>query len=234
MALKQTQMVALVAGKKTRHEKAIGDFNKMLQKPILFNGEIKKFQKRNENDDSQEGAGIHNVVVQQRVDDVLTEARASWSDLMDAVATQENTNCTIRADVKVDNEVILKSVPVTMLFYLKKRLHDIYTFVENMPTLDPAYEWKPDDNRRCFVTEPTLTTSTKKIQKSLILVPVSDKFPGQAEKIASAARVANPLLPVLKLCGHVAYAEWACPCGATYRQDLDEVCPLDAIPPIKR
>lgn len=177
---KLNQIVALVAGKKTRQEKALGDLNKTLQKTDLFNGIQRVYSPIEEG-----GETLPSEVrrVQQSVEDVLDSACAIWTDVMDTVATQEASNCTAEADVFVDGALVLKNVPVTVLLYIEKQLNDMNTLVGNIPVLDPSVSWMLDANTSQFVAIAPSTHRTKKVNKPIVLYPATPEHPAQTQLV---------------------------------------------------
>jgi hypothetical protein len=177
---KLNQIVAVVSGKKTRVEKEFGDLNKLIQKPELFHGLSKTYRPIDENG---EGLPSESKLPQKNAAEIIANAKQILTGIIDAVATQEYGNTEAKADIKVNGTAILSGVPVTVLLYLEKQLNDMHTFVDNMPTLDPAERWEKNDQDGQYVTEPTSTVRTKKVQKALVLFPATDKHPAQTQLI---------------------------------------------------
>jgi hypothetical protein len=185
---KLNQIVAVVAGKKTRAEKEYGDLNKIVQKRDLFEGLTRTYAKLNENG---EDFPPEKKLPQKAIGDILTDLRGLLTGIVDAVATQEYGNTIARADVKVDGKVVLSQVPVTVLLYLDKQLTDMGTFVGNFPVLDPSETWIKNEGTGQYQTEPTKTVKTKKEQKSLVLIAPTKEHPGQAQMISEDIMVGN-------------------------------------------
>jgi hypothetical protein len=177
---KLNQIVAVVAGKKTRVEKEFGDLYKTLQKHDLFSGISRQYQPV---DEGGEELPSERKAAQKSAKQILDQARTTLIDMMDAVATQEYGNQKATADVKVDGVVVLPQVPVTVLLYLQKQLDDLHTFVGSIPTLDPAEVWTYNAADGTFVTEEIRTVRTKKVQKPIVLYDATDKHPAQTQLI---------------------------------------------------
>lgn len=177
---KLNQIVAVVAGKKTRAEKDFGELNKVVQRTDLFHGLNRQYQPLEENG---EQLPAESKYPQKNVPDVIAEVRNILTSIMDAIATQEYGNCLTAADVKVDGTVVLPAVPVTVLLYLEKQLNDLYTFVGNLPTLDPAERWVLNEQTGEYVTEPTRTIRTKKTAKPIVLFAATKEHPAQTQLI---------------------------------------------------
>lgn len=177
---KLNQIVAVVAGKKTRVEKEFGDLNKTAQKPDLFNGLIRQYQSVEENG---EELPSEQKIAQQAVTEVIKSARTILTGIIDAVATQEFGNCETAADIVVDGAVILSKVPVTVLLYLEKQLNDLHTFTGNLPVLDPSERWTLNSQTGQYETDVTKTVRTRKVQKPIVLYPATEQHPAQTQLV---------------------------------------------------
>lgn len=178
---KLNQIVAVVAGKKTRAEKEFGDLNKTAQKADLFYGIARTYQPL---DESGEDLPPERKLIQASVGDIISGARTILTGIMDAVATQEYGNCETAADVRVGGEVLLEKVPVTVLLYLEKQLNDLHTFVGNLPTLDPSERWTMDQTTGQWEAETTKTVRTKKVAKPIVLYPATPEHPAQTQLVS--------------------------------------------------
>ena len=163
---KLNQIVALVAGKKTRLEKEYGELNKTLQKQDLFNGLTRTYRTIEDKGEKLPPETKHIV---KSVDEVIDQARNVLTDIFDAVVTQETGNCNAKADITVGNTVVLKDVPVTVLLYLEKQLNDLNTFVSNAPVLDASEQWTKNESTGHYTTAEVETHRTKKVQKPIVL-----------------------------------------------------------------
>lgn len=178
MPTKLNQIIAVVNGKKTRVQKGLTELYHKLQKAELFSGLSRRYTPL---DDEGETLPPETTLVKVKVEDVISEGRSLLSELIDVVATQDYANCVARADVVVDDKVVLKDVPVTHLLFLEKQLVDLATFIEKFPTLDPSEEWSWDASRNCFATRPSQTVKTKKVMRNHVLAEATDKHPAQVQ-----------------------------------------------------
>jgi hypothetical protein len=177
---KLNQIIAVVAGKKTRVEKEFGDLNKVLQKHDLFSGISRQYQPIDENG---EQLPSERKEPQKSAAEIIKQARLSLTDMFDAIATQEYGNQKAVADVKVAGVVILAAVPVTVLLYLQKQMDDLHTFIGNVPTLDPAERWTLNAQTGTFTTEAIRTVRTKKIQRPIVMYDATERHPAQTQLI---------------------------------------------------
>ncbi len=185
---KLNQVVAVESGIKTRVNAAVSELYKAVQHPALFEGFSKQYRPL-----SEEGEKFppETKNVQMASRGVLEQALKALTELFDVTAQKDFANTQAKADVVVDGNVLLTGVPVPYLLFLEKQLTDIHTLVAKLPVLDPAETWTADVNSGLYRTEPTQTVRTKKIQKALILIPPTDKHPGQAKDITEDVTVGN-------------------------------------------
>lgn len=164
--LKLHEVVAVRKGVKSRTYGELTELFKKAQKSDLYNGMTRDFKPK---DDDSETYPPEDKKVQLVADDVLKQVRKLRAEFFDIEATQEYGNLNARGDVKVDGEVVLSDVPVTLLIFLEKELNDLRTFIEALPTLDDAKDWSADPNSRLFRSDTSVTHKTKKVQRPIVL-----------------------------------------------------------------
>lgn len=175
---KLNQIIAVTSGKKTRVQKVITEVHHQLQKPALLDGIVRSYRPKDEDGEKLPPETKH---VQLKVVDAISKVSNELKELFDVVATQDWANCHAKADVKVNGKVIMSGVPVTYLLFLEKQLVDIHTFIEKLPTLDPAETWKYNKESDCFSSNSYETTKTKKILKSHVKYEATKEHPAQVE-----------------------------------------------------
>lgn len=122
------------------------------------------------------------ATVQIRAADLLTRASKILTRLFDLVATKDWANTEASADLVIDDgAVVIEDVPVTFLLFLEKQLTDLETFLRSLPTLDPAHDWTWDPSTRAWRSEVNATARTKKVRKSHVLHPGTDRHAPQVE-----------------------------------------------------
>lgn len=176
MSTKLCQIVALASGKKSRSESAFGSIHHKLEKKELLNGISRAYTPRDEDGEKVPSESKH---VQFSVSQAISEVTSVLADLLDTVATQDASNCVARASVAVDGKTLLANVPVTHLLFLEKKVTDLRTFVDGLPTLDPAYRWSYDPTTASYRADPQETTKTKKVMKNHVLVEATKEHPAQ-------------------------------------------------------
>jgi hypothetical protein len=181
MTTKLNQIIAVEKGIKSKSYADITEMHKINQKPELFSGFDKKYQPK---DDQDESLPPESKRVQFTTDYVLKSLERTASELMNITARKDWTNMVSKADIKVDGKTILASVPITYLLFLEKQLTDYHTFAKNLPVLDHAEDWKKDVNSGLYKTEPVSTHRTKKVVRPLVLYPATPEHPAQTQLIS--------------------------------------------------
>lgn len=177
---KLNQIIAIEKGVKGRVYGELTALNKAVQKPELFNGFSKDYQRK---DEDGEELPPERKRVQYVAGEVLRSAERVMSELMEVTARKDWTNCEAKASVKIDDRVIVENAPVSFLLFLEKQLTDLRTFVSNMPVLDEADNWTKDENSGLYRTGETKTHRTKKVQKPIVLYNATPEHPAQTQLI---------------------------------------------------
>ncbi len=177
---KLNQIIAIEKGIKSRVYGDLTELNKAIQKPDLFNGFQKTYQKK---DEDGEDLPAEKKRVQFVASEVLRTAERSMSELMEVTARKDWTNCEAKASVSIEGSVLVEDAPVSFLLFLEKQLTDLRTFVSNLPVLDEGDSWNKDENSGLYKAEPTQTHRTRKVQKPIVLYPATTEHPAQTQII---------------------------------------------------
>lgn len=175
---KLNQILAVEKGVKASTQRAVTDAYHTIQKAPLLSGLSRTYQPI---DDEGEQLPPESTRVQVQAEQVLAGAAEALTKLFDVTATKDWTNTAAKADVVIDGQTLLTSVPVTYLLFLEKQLVDLHTLISKLPTLDPAETWIYDDNAETWRTEPVKTTRTKKVPRNHVLAEATDKHPAQVQ-----------------------------------------------------
>lgn len=173
--------MAIEKGIKSRVESEITQMHHASQKPAGFNGFTRTYRKL---DDASEDLPAESMKVQQVGPEMLRRAGELWSELVDITASKDQGNTQALADVTVAGRIIIKEAPVPFLLWLEKHLNDVRTFIDKMPTLDPAEEWQPDITTGLYKTAPTTTHRTRKTAKPIVLYDATPQHPAQTQLIS--------------------------------------------------
>jgi len=163
---KLNQIIAVEKGIKSRSFQDLTEAHHAVQKPALLSGISRTYLAK---DEEGEQLPPESTRVQTRAEDVLRQISTTLTRLFDVTATKDATNCVARADVVVDDRVLLADVPVTYLLFLEKQLTDLHTFVKKLPVLDAAESWVFNDSADCWSTEPVRTNRTKKVTRNHVM-----------------------------------------------------------------
>jgi hypothetical protein len=177
---KLNQIIAVEKGIKSRVYGYLTEVNKLVQKPDLFNGLVKVYEKKDEDGEDLPG---EKKKVQLNVPDVLRDVKLSMTELIEVTARKDFTNCQAKADVVVDGNKLIEGAPVSFLLFLEKNFTDFRTLVGNFPVLDEAESWKFDAEASLYKTDVTKTHRTKKVQKPIVLYPHSPEHPAQTQLV---------------------------------------------------
>jgi hypothetical protein len=175
---KLNQIIAISSGKKSSAQKAITEAHHALQKSAQLEGISRTYKPK---DDEGEHLPPEKKLVQLKAEDAVRGVTAALTELFDIVATQDQANCLAKANVVVDGNVLLKSVPVTTLLFLEKQMVDLHTFIEKLPTLDPGENWHYSPDVDYHASEPNQTTKTRKILKNHVKAEATKEHPAQVE-----------------------------------------------------
>jgi hypothetical protein len=177
--MKLHQLIAILNTVKDKATKEQTAVYQMAQKP-LFKGLRRVYTPEDDNGFvyPPESQSIQ-IKAKDLVDRYIT---ASW-EAVNLCAAQDASNREAKADVIVDNIVVLANVPVTTLLYLEKNLlKDLRTFVASLPVLDPDKEWIYSESQGCYITPSRVTVKTKKITKAVVLYEATKEHPAQVKE----------------------------------------------------
>ena len=178
--MKQNQIIALVAGKKSRIQKFMTGLHHGWQKERL-SGISRTFAPL---EDGGETFPSESRVVQLHVSDAVNSLMNELSDFITVVATQECGNTSAVADIAVGEAIIAKAVPVTVLLFLEKQLNDLRAFASNIPVLPTDREWRFDEAKNCWVTQAEETVKTQKKVEVVVKYDATKEHPAQTELIS--------------------------------------------------
>lgn len=180
MAERLNQVIAVEKDAKNAAYAAITEYNKVAQKPDLFNGFMKTYRPK------EEGGEVYPAEakkVQFRVADFFTEIKRLYGGWLDLMAAKDLTNCKALASVSLPGVGDLPALPATFLLGLEKVLADLKTFASNLPELPAEEFWDGVNAEGLNTSEPVEIHRTKKVQKGLVLHPPTVEHPAQTQLI---------------------------------------------------
>lgn len=175
--MKLNQVIALVTGKKTRATRILTEAHQHWKESLL-SGIVRNYEPINEDGEIFPSESRN---VQLKVHRILPDISSALVDFYDCVMTQEKANQSAKADIKIDNNLSLAGIPVTVILFLEKQVVDMLTFAKNLPILSTDKNWKFDSNKDCYITESEKTTKTQKKPEVVIKYEATKEHPAQTE-----------------------------------------------------
>lgn len=170
------QIIAIESGVKSKATQLTTELHRLSQKEALLTGIARRYEPKDEEGDRLPPESTR---VQVTVVDLLGKLGEGLTRLFDVELTKEVANQHAYGQIVIgDTE---HDVPVTYLLFLEKQLVDIYTFVNKLPTLDPASLWHLDSNTGVYATEPVQTVRTKKVPKNWVRAEATERHPAQVD-----------------------------------------------------
>jgi hypothetical protein len=188
MTTKLNQVLAIEKGVKSRVFSELTTMNNAAQKPALFSGFSKNYKAKEEDG---EHFPPENSRVQMNARDMLGTLSRILVELFDVSAQRDWANCSAKANVVVEGKTIVTQAPATYLLFLEKQLNDVQTFIQNIPTLDPAEEWRFDEAANIYKSDVTKTARTKKLQKPIVLYDATKEHPAQTQLITEDVTIGH-------------------------------------------
>lgn len=185
---KVNQVIAIEKGVTSKAMSELTELYHAMQKPDMFVGISRKYTP---NDAEDEKLPDEVKLVQRTAADVLRGIMRAGSARMDIVARKEwsNASGTVKSDVVVDGNTVVKDAPVTYLLFLEKLLTDLRTELVKMPVLDSSDVWNLDQESGLYKTNEVIQYRTKKVQKPVVLLQPTPEHPGQAVMVTEDVQV---------------------------------------------
>jgi hypothetical protein len=117
-----------------------------------------------------------------------------WSKALDVSYQIANANTESSADVELeDGTVLLYNLPATALLELEKRVVEMKSVVDNIPTLDPAKSFTLDMDRGkgIYRAKEDVKIRTKKVQEHVVVVQPTPQHPAQVAVVSRDIPVGN-------------------------------------------
>lgn len=179
--MKLNQLIAVLNTVKANAGKAKADVSSLIQKSVLFQGQTRVFQPREEDGFVYPA---ENQKLTLNAASLLEKFESAVSEYYDLVATQDWANTQAKANVVVDGVTIIADVPVPYLLFLEKQLQEVKAFIQSLPTLPIDKEWQYDPARGCYATPPRETVKTKKITDFVVAYEATPEHPAQIKEVS--------------------------------------------------
>ena len=175
-----SQAVAAEKAVKAEASSVIGQLYAAFKEPSLFNGEVRKYRPLAEDGEKFPDEATR---VQMRVEEAVQVVFGKLADLFDITLIKDLANGGAKADVMVDDTVLLKEVPAVYLLFLEKQLGELAEGISKAPVLSASEDWEWDANAKLHRTQPVDAARSKKVQRALTLYPATDKHPAQCQLV---------------------------------------------------
>lgn len=191
---KVTKLHEILAVEKTLSDQSsvlIEDAKKKFQKGEYFQGHNKVLKMIADTPENKalEASSTDVKELPTTVIETLEYALQHWANAEDIILQKNATNQSAVADLEFNGEVIATNVPVDELLGLEKRLADLRTAFQMIPTLNASVKWQLDtasDKKGTWTaTHDEVTTKTEKRVTPVVLYEATDKHPAQVKEVSS-------------------------------------------------
>lgn len=180
MALKQFQLVATEPVKRGAYAKITAETHKVFKGGDQFKGLVKTYVPKQDGGDPLPGDKKEIVTT---VSERLAWTEKTVVELLDFEASRDKTNMAAQADLEIDGITLAKGVPATTLLSLEKRLNEIRSYYDAIPTLDLSQEWKKANHKDRYEYGPIETFRYVKQTRGVLLAPATEKHPAQVKEV---------------------------------------------------
>lgn len=118
--------------------------------------------------------------VPEQLDLVLREVGKA----LDMGMQLDEANTRAKADIVVDDQVLLSDVPATFLLQLERRLRELRAVFKEIPCFDPVRLWSADpaaDKKHVLRAEPVTTIRKQRVRKYNVMVEATKEHPAQVD-----------------------------------------------------
>lgn len=176
------QIIALVSDRKRRFQESLTALHQKGQKPGVTTGFIKSYKPIKELETADPRIPPTET---KRVEMVVTQAIEAMSTDMvaafDACLMQDIGNTTAKGTISLGT-LKLENIPSTYLLFLEKRVIDLLTFIEKLPTLEPDTNWSPTGDGQ-YRSDVSHSVKTAKEVVPIVKYPATPEHPAQTEMV---------------------------------------------------
>jgi hypothetical protein len=176
-----SQIIAIVKDKKDKASKACATAENKFGRSNIISGLSRTYRPY---EDDGENFPPESTRVQEKVHMMLEDVQKHLVALFDTVAINEWTNCEAKADVRIENRILLADIPATYILFLEKQVAELLAFVRKIPILDASEQWHHDETSDVYATDPVETIRTKKSHKPFVLYQATKEHPAQVQVLA--------------------------------------------------
>lgn len=144
----------------------------------LFSSKLVTFVPNSENEEpkTEEQSDIQTSVSKE-----LEWFSGIISKAIDNNYTIDTANTVATANIEIDGNVLLTSVPATALLSLEHYVDSFKDLISSIPTLDPAKGFSVDTAKGegVYKAREAVTTRTRKVKKVLVMAQATEQHPAQ-------------------------------------------------------
>lgn len=179
MSTTLSQILGVLAGVKTKTDRAITEAHHDSKRPALLAGLHRTYRPHTDGDITYPPESTE---VQKQALDLYRLAVEALKDQARLVFSVDETNRTASADIVLpDGTVLASDVPGVTLLYLEKKLTDMATMVDKLPVLNPGERWTLNLETGVYETPPAETLKMRKVKKSFVAYEATEKHPAQVQ-----------------------------------------------------
>jgi len=190
MATKLHEILAVEGTKEKAAKKLIKESLVTLNKDTLFKGQTRRLEMIKEDDKHLET--VENQELTTTVNENLDYLQGPISGWLDVVFAKEKGNQNAVADLIVGGKKILSAAPATFLLGLEKKLIELRSIYDAIPTLAPGIKWVADENERegVYVAYNAVTSfKTKKDIEFRVAHEATKEHPAQVAQLQTEVNV---------------------------------------------
>lgn len=152
----------------------------------LFEGLINNIESKLEKDDPKYAEFPDATEVKEVAEtvpgklDYLCKTLLEWFNI---VAQKDLANTEAKADLIIDDDILLKNVPSVTLLFIENKMKEVRNLFNAIPVLDTAKVWEPTSTPNVFKHTPTSKVVKESIEELQVVVQQSDKHPAQVAKV---------------------------------------------------
>ena len=178
------EVIAVEGELEANFKKSLQDTDQSFKKSEQFIGFEKRYEPFSDSEKLTESS-VERKAMDATVHQKLDELFKVCVQYFDCFAQREATNQEAKADVVIDDQIILSSVPSTALLGLESKLRQLREVITHIPVLPPGIDFKKEPSIGANVfkrVHDEETFRTRKEPKSVILVQPTKEHPAQIEK----------------------------------------------------
>ena len=188
MARKLYQHLAVVTSAKQAFEKIVKETKKVFEGVSLFEGFNRTYEMLNED---EVGFPTESKEVATTVHDKLLWTKKFVADVLDAELQRDAANCAAFADLVVDGVTIAKDLPAQFLLTLERKVSEMISYHNGIPTLDPSLKWEASTILNVYKHGPIVKHRTTKKTVPVLLHPGTAQHPPKVEAVTEDVVIAK-------------------------------------------